>query len=224
MSARILIVEDDADLVRGLEVNLAHEGYEVEACGDGAAGLAAARSGRFDLVLLDLMLPSKDGFEVLTELRAAGDAVPVICLTARGQESDVVAGFRLGADDYVVKPFSVAELSGRIAAVLRRTNPATERLVFDRVVVDVAARRANHDDGRSEDLTPIETDLLLYLVDRRGEAVPREEILRDLWGLDRYATTRTLDNHVARLRKKLESDPTEPTVILTVHGVGYRIP
>jgi len=224
MTQRILIVEDDADLVRGLRVNLAHEGYEVEAEGDGAAGLEAARSGRFDLVLLDLMLPEKDGFEVLRELRDAGDAIPVICLTARGQESDVVAGFRLGADDYVVKPFSVAELTGRIAAVLRRTKSASERLDFGPVTVDVGARRASHEDGRAEDLTPIEMDLLLYLVDRRGEAVPREQVLKDLWGLDRFATTRTLDNHVARLRKKIEPDPAEPTVLLTVHGIGYRIP
>jgi two-component system alkaline phosphatase synthesis response regulator PhoP len=226
MTARILIVEDDADLVRALSVNLVHEGYEIESAGDGAAGFEAARSGRFDLVLLDLMLPEKDGFEVLTDLRQEGVETPVICLTARGQESDVVAGFRLGADDYVVKPFSVAVLTGRIGAVLRRAKAGAgrESLQFGDVRVDVAARRVTRPDGEEEVLTPIETDLLLYLVDRRGAAVAREEILKDLWGLDRFATTRTLDNHVARLRKKIEPDPESPAHLKTVHGVGYRMP
>lgn len=226
MRPRILVVEDDDDLVRALAVNLAHEGYEVERAADGAAGLARVRAREHDLVLLDLMLPEVDGFEVLETARREGVATPVICLTARGQESDVVAGLGLGADDYVVKPFSVAELMARIDAVLRRTLPAGEGAVATvaGVRIDLGARRAALPGGAVADLTPAETDLLAYLLERRGRAVPREEILKDLWGLTRFATTRTLDNHVARIRKKLEPDPAKPAVIETVHGVGYRVP
>jgi len=226
MKGKILLVEDDSDLVRALRLNLEHEGYEVERAADGEEGLAAALAGGHDLVLLDLMLPKRDGFSVLEELRGAGSAVPVICLTARGQESDVVAGLELGADDYVVKPFSVAELMARIGAALRRA-PATtggEEVAIAGVRLDLAARRAVREDGTEAGLTSIEAALLRYLIDRRGRAVSREEILKDLWGLDRFHTTRTLDNHVARLRKKLEPDPDRPSVLLTVHGTGYRIP
>jgi DNA-binding response OmpR family regulator len=223
---RILLVEDDDDLVRALSVNLAHEGYEVDRAADGDAGLARARESSHELVLLDLTLPGRDGFEILETIRAEGVATPVICLTARGQESDVVAGLSLGADDYVVKPFSVAELMARIDAVLRRTLPADGGEVAEvaGVRIDFGARRATLAGGGTADLTPAETDLLSYLVGRRGRAVPREEILKDLWGLDRFATTRTLDNHVARIRKKIEPNPDHPVVIVTVHGVGYRIP
>ncbi|MHC4859318.1 MAG: response regulator transcription factor [Planctomycetota bacterium] len=227
MSPRILLVEDDADLVRALRVNLEHEGHDVEWAEDGERGLAAALVGGHDLVLLDVMLPKRDGFAVLEALREAGSGVPVICLTARGQEADIVAGLSLGADDYVVKPFSVAELMARIEALFRRTAPGASAETVDMpggVRLDVAARRVTLPGGGESLLTPIELDLLRYLLDRRGAAVPREEILRDLWGLDRYATTRTLDNHVARIRKKVEPDPAEPAVILTVHGVGYRVP
>jgi DNA-binding response OmpR family regulator len=224
MSPRILVVEDDADLMRALQVNLAHEGHEVDWAEDGDAGLERAMEGNHDLVLLDVMLPKRDGFAVLEALREAGSGVPVICLTARGQEADVVAGLSLGADDYVVKPFSVAELMGRIQAVLRRTLRQETTELPGGIVLDSSARRVTQTDGAESFLTPIELDILGYLLDRRGQAVPREAILKDLWGLDRYATTRTLDNHVARLRKKVEPDPEEPAVILTVHGVGYRVP
>ena len=225
MKPRILLVEDDDDLVRALLVNLAHEGYEVTRAADGDEGLARAREAGSDLVLLDLTLPGRDGFEILETIRREGVATPVICLTARGQESDVVAGLGLGADDYVLKPFSVAELMARIDAVLRRTLPATgETSAVAGVTIDLGARRATLPDGRAADLTPAETDLVAYLLERRGRAVPREAILKDLWGLGRFATTRTLDNHVARIRKKLEPDPERPVVIVTVHGVGYRIP
>ena len=226
MKGKILLVEDDSDLVRALRLNLEHEGYEVERVADGEEGLAAALAGGHDLVLLDLMLPKRDGFSVLEELRGAGSTVPVICLTARGQESDVVAGLELGADDYVVKPFSVAELMARIGAALRRAPeaPGGEEVAIAGVRLDLAARRAVREDGTEAGLTAIEADLLRYLLDRRGRAVSREEILKDLWGLDRFHTTRTLDNHVARLRKKLEPDPDRPSVLLTVHGTGYRIP
>ncbi len=226
MRAKLLLVEDDADLVRALRVNLTHEGYEVQWAADGEEGLRLARRGGHDLVLLDLMLPKLDGFEVLKRLRKSGSELPVICLTARGQESDVVAGLSLGADDYVVKPFSVAELMARIEAALRRSpTGSAERIVsLPGVKVDLEARTAIRDGDAEADLTPIEMDILCYLVERRGRAVAREDILKDLWGLDRLATTRTLDNHVARLRKKLEQNHDRPAVILTVHGVGYRIP
>ncbi len=224
MMRKILLVEDDDDLVRPLMVNLRHAGYEVDRAGDGEAGLAAARTGEFDLVLLDLMLPGRDGFDVLATLREGGIRVPVVCLTARSQEADVVAGLSLGADDYVVKPFSMAELLARIDAVLRRATPVEAPVEVAGVRFDLPARRAHRPDGAAADLTAIETDLLAYLMERRGRSVPREEILKDLWGLGRFATTRTLDNHVARIRKKIEPDPDRPTVILTVHGVGYRIP
>ena len=227
MNPKILLVEDDADLVRALTVNLTHEGYDVEWAADGEKGLELALGGGHDLVLLDVMLPERDGFSVLEALREAGSGVPVICLTGRGQEADVVAGLSLGADDYVVKPFSVAELMARIEALFRRVRPGegTETVELpEGVTLDVAARTVTRPDGGEASLTPIEVDLLLYLLDRRGRAVPREAILEDLWGLDRYATTRTLDNHVARLRKKVEPDPDRPRVVLTVHGVGYRVP
>jgi len=226
MRAKLLLVEDDENLVRALRVNLMHEDYEVEWAGDGETGLRLAKRGGHDLVLLDLMLPKLDGFEVLKRLRKSGSEIPVICLTARGQESDVVAGLSLGADDYVVKPFSVAELMARIEAALRRSPTGSADRIIDLlgVKVDLEARLAIRGDKTEVELTPIEMDILCYLVERRGRAVAREDILKDLWGLDRLATTRTLDNHVARLRKKLEESPERPAVILTVHGVGYRIP
>jgi DNA-binding response OmpR family regulator len=221
--ARILLVEDDADLARGLSFNLRHEGYEVLLAGTVKDGRREALRGKPDLVLLDLALPDGDGMEVLSALRSAGDRTPVICLTARGQETDKVMGLGSGADDYVTKPFGLAELFARIAAVLRRAGPAAaEVLRLGEAEVDLAARRVLRD-GRAEDLTPVETDLLRYLLARRGQAVERDQILRDLWGVSSRHDTRTLDNHVARLRKKLEADPAKPRVLVTVHGTGYRL-
>jgi len=221
--ARILLVEDDADLARGLEFNLRHEGYEVVLAGTVKDGRRAALRGEADLVVLDLMLPDGDGLDVLRALREGGRRTPVLCLTARGQETDKVMGLGCGADDYVTKPFGLAELFARIAALLRRAGPAaSEVVVLDGASVDLAARRVRRGD-REEDLTPVETDLLRYLLARRGQAVERERILRDLWGVASRHETRTLDNHVARLRKKIEADPAAPRVLVTVHGAGYRI-
>jgi len=219
----VWIVEDDPDLVRGLRFNLEHEGYRVTAFGEGGPALEALRKDAPDLVLLDLNLPDRDGLDVLRDLRGDGVSVPVICLTARGQETDVVMGLGLGADDYVAKPFGVAELLARIEAALRRSGVAGgETLRLGETVVDLAARRARRGD-REEELTPIETDLLRYLAARRGRAVDRAAILKDLWGLGPFRSTRTLDNHVARLRRKLEPDPAAPTHLVTVHGIGYRL-
>lgn len=223
MRARILLVEDDADLARGLAFNLRHEGYEVDVAGTVKEGRRLALRAETDLLVLDLALPDGDGLEILKSLRSAGSRVPVLCLTARGQETDVVMGLGTGADDYVKKPFGLAELFARVAALLRRAGPAAaEVLRLGGAEVDLAARRVRRG-GKEEDLTPVETDLLRYLLARRGQAVEREQILRDLWGVDGRHETRTLDNHVARLRKKLEEDPARPAVLVTVHGSGYRL-
>jgi DNA-binding response OmpR family regulator len=184
------------------------------------------RGGGFDLVLLDLGLPDGDGLELLKRLRAERVPVPVICLTARAQETDVVMGLRQGADDYVTKPFGLSELRARIEAVLRRAAPkgaSGARLELPGgIVVDLEARTVTRA-GRAEELTPTEVELFRYFRARRGEALERAAILRDLWGLGPHDSSRTLDNHVARLRRKIEADPAEPRVLVTVHGVGYRM-
>jgi len=212
--SRILLVEDDAQMARGLSYNLEAEGYEVVAAADGDEGLKRARSGGFDLVLLDVMLPRLSGFEILKKLRADGIETPVILLTARGAEMDKIAGLKLGADDYVTKPFSLGELLARIGARLRRATAE--------VVVDFASLRVERG-TRNARLTPTEAEILRFLVAREGEAVSRETMLAELWGVAHAAETRTLDNHVARLRRKLEEDPASPRVVQTVSGVGYRL-
>lgn len=223
MRGRLLLVEDDADLARGLAFNLEKEGFAVTISGDGERALLEIRRGGQDLVVLDLSLPGRDGLDVLRALRGDGVTLPVICLTARGQETDVVMGLGLGADDYVVKPFGLAELLARIEAVLRRAGGVSgESLVLGDAVVDLAARKVRRP-KRVDDLTPIETDILRYLWARRGKAVDRAAILKDLWGLGRFCSTRTLDNHVARLRRKVEGNPEEPRYLVTVHGLGYRL-
>ncbi|MAG58267.1 MAG: DNA-binding response regulator [Planctomycetes bacterium] len=225
---RILLVEDDNDLSRGLRFNLESEGFDVVAVDGGHAALATVRGDPPDLVLLDLGLPDLDGTEVLKTLRSESHEVPVICLTARGAESDVVMGLDLGADDYITKPFGLSELLARIGAVLRRggatlpTDTEPAHLTLDDVEVDFRAHTATWPD-RTLELTPIEIDLLRHLLASRGEAIDRTDILRDLWGLDGPVSTRTLDNHIARLRKKIEPDPAAPRWLVTVHGVGYRL-
>jgi DNA-binding response OmpR family regulator len=212
--SRILLVEDDPGMARGLRYNLEAEGYDVEIAADGEQGLKAARAGGFDLLLLDIMLPRRSGFEILKRLRADGNETPVIVLTARGAEVDKIAGLKLGADDYVTKPFSLGELLARIGARLRHVAPE--------VTVDLSSLQVERGTRRAR-LTPTEAGILRYLAGREGEAVPREDMLQELWGVTHAAETRTLDNHVARLRRKLEADPKSPTVLLTVPGVGYRL-
>jgi DNA-binding response OmpR family regulator len=211
---RILLVEDDPQMARGLSYNLEAEGHAVVVAADGDEGLKQARGGAFDLVLLDVMLPKRSGFEILKLLRADGNETPVILLTARGEELDKIAGLKLGADDYVTKPFSLGELLARIGARLRRARPD--------VCVDLAAMRLERG-TRSVRLTPTEAAILRFLAAREGDAVERGEMLRELWGVSSSAETRTLDNHVARLRKKLEADPAHPAILFTVPGVGYRL-
>ncbi len=222
--SRVLVVEDNADLAFGLRNNLEIEGYEVEVATDGRAGLVAARARRPDLVILDLMLPELDGFRVLRALRQQADGPPILILTARGEEADKVRGLKLGADDYVTKPFGLLELLARVEALLRRVRgaPARRRERFGGVEVDVAAHTVSHD-GRRVDLAPKEFDLLLALLAADGAAVSRLDLLRQVWGYSSAVVTRTVDTHVAELRRKLEADPARPQHILTVRKLGYRL-
>lgn len=227
MSARVLVVEDNPDLAFGLRNNLEIEGYEVEVAGDGPSGLQQVRGSPPDLVILDLMLPGLDGYRVLRTLRGEGCEVPVLILTARGEESDKVMGFRHGADDYVTKPFGVLELLARVEALLRRSSRTrpSERPVresFDEVEIDRASRRVLRG-GREVNLAPLEYDLLLALLDRRGAIATRLELLRQVWGHSAIVVSRTVDTHILELRKKLERDPSNPRHILTVRKAGYRL-
>jgi len=212
--SRILLVEDDPAMAKGLHHNLVVEGYEVVLATDGEEGLRLARAGGFDLVLLDLMLPRKSGFDVLKRLRADGNATPVIVLTARGAEEDKVRGLKLGADDYVTKPFGLRELLARVEARLRGAH-AEVRVDLGTLTVARGTRRAR--------LTPTEAEILRFLLARPDVAVPRAEMLKALWGVASAAETRTLDNHIARLRRKIEEDGGNPRVLLTVPAVGYRL-
>jgi two-component system alkaline phosphatase synthesis response regulator PhoP len=222
--SRILVVEDNANLAFGLQTSLELEGHAVEIAADGAAGLRRARQWDPELVVLDLMLPEMDGYRVLKALREEGREVPVLILTARGEEADKVLGFRLGADDYVTKPFGLLELLARIGALLRRRGaPPSRRLeVIGEVEVDTVARSVRRA-GEEVTLTPKEFDLLLALVRRQGAVAGRIELLAEVWGHRAAVLTRTVDMHVAQLRRKLESDPANPRHILTVWKAGYRL-
>jgi two-component system, OmpR family, alkaline phosphatase synthesis response regulator PhoP len=220
----VLVVEDNADLAFGLRNNLEIEGYEVEIASDGRAGLAAARRRRPDLVVLDLMLPGLDGFRVLKALREEPEAPPILVLTARGEEADKVRGLKMGADDYVTKPFGLLELLARVEALLRRIHHGRERRLekFGNVEVDLLAREVRKG-GSVVDLAPKELDLLLALVAADGAAISRVEILRQVWGYPSAVVTRTVDTHVGELRRKLEDDPARPRHVLTVRKLGYRL-
>jgi len=222
--SRVLVVEDNPDLAFGLRNNLEIEGYVVEVASDGRAGLAAARARRPDLVVLDLMLPGLDGLRVLKALREKADGPPVLVLTARSEEADKVRGLRMGADDYVTKPFGVLELLARVEALLRRSQPASARRCFrfGEVEVDAAARAVRRR-GSGVDLAPKELDLLLALLEADGAARSRIDLLGRVWGYPAAVVTRTVDTHVAELRRKLEDDPARPKHILTVRKLGYRL-
>ena len=223
--AKILIIEDEPDMARGLADNLQFEGYEVCVETNGEAGLQYALAHPVDLILLDLMLPKVPGYEVCKTLRAKGKSMPIIMLTAKGQEIDKVLGLELGADDYVTKPFSLRELLARIHAQLRRHKPeanqATEQFRFGEIALDFKHYRASKA-GEEIELTPKEFEILHFLISRRGATVKRAELLDKVWGLEDYPTTRTVDNHILKLRKKIERDPANPEFILTVHGIGYK--
>ena len=224
---RILIVEDNPDLAYGLRTGLEIEGYDVQVAEDGETGLDRARAWGPDLVILDLMLPGMDGYRVLRTMREGGSDVPVLILTARGEEADKVLGFRLGADDYVTKPCGVLELLARVGALLRRSRIAEragadgiER--FGSVEINPASRTVTRE-GTAVALSPKEFDLLLALVRRRGAVASRVELLREVWGHRVEVMTRTVDIHIAELRRKLEHDPSQPRHILTVWKAGYRL-
>jgi DNA-binding response OmpR family regulator len=223
--SRILVIEDNTDLAFGLQNNLEIEGYDVQLANDGRVGLTLALERQFDLVILDLMMPGLDGFRVLKSLRERADRTPILILTARGQEEDKVRGLRLGADDYVTKPFGVLELLARIEALLRRTQPARPSgpsFRFGDVVVDPAARTARR--GRVEiPLAPKEFDLLWALVEANGAAVSRARLMERVWGYGADVLSRTVDTHIAELRRKLEPGDAAPTHILTVRKFGYRL-
>ncbi len=220
----ILVVEDERPIARVLIDNLEFEGYTVLAAYDGVRGLELALSAQADLILLDIMLPGMNGYDICRKLRQAGLKTPVIMLTARGEEVDKVLGLELGADDYVTKPVGVRELLARVKAVLRRTgqpDSPDRALRFGQACVDFARFEATVKDDPVH-LSPKAFGILKLLWESAGRAVSRSEILEQVWGYDVYPTTRTVDNHIAELRSALEPNPTSPTHILTVHGVGYR--
>jgi DNA-binding response OmpR family regulator len=224
---RILIVEDDMAILRGLKDNLEFEGYVVLTATDGEQGYALIKEKTPDLVVLDLMLPRMSGFEVLRKVRTEGSSVPVLILTARGEESDKVHGLNIGADDYMTKPFSVKELLARVQAIFRRasdsrTGALPDELRFKDVAVDFRRFEASKG-GRPLTLSRKEFGVLRLLASRAGEVVTRDELLDAVWGYDRFPTTRTVDNHVALLRAKIEDDPARPRFLLTIRGVGYKL-
>jgi len=222
--AKILIVEDEPNMVAGLRDNFEYEGYEVVTASDGVEGLARALNETPDLVVLDVMMPRMSGLDVCKQLRVKRPGLPIIMLTARGQEVDKVVGLELGADDYVTKPFSIRELLARIKAVLRRsqTVPQTgERCVFGDTEVNFRTHRVVRA-GKPVEFTAKEFELLKYFLGHPGEALSRDHLLKEVWGYDSYPTTRTVDAHVVRLRQKLEPRPEEPQFILTIHSVGYK--
>ncbi len=220
--ARVLIVEDNRNLAHGLRTNLEFEGHVAEIAEDGASGLTLARTRPFDLILLDLMLPEPDGFQVLESLRREGVDTPVLVLTARGDEADKVRGLRNGADDYVTKPFALRELLARVGALLRRPRAPLAPLAFGTVVVDPATHGVTRD-GTQVALRPKEYELLRALLRRAGRVATRGELLREVWGYQDCVVSRTLDTHVGELRRKLEDDPARPRHILTVRKTGYRL-
>jgi len=232
MNARILLAEDDANIRRGLVATLESEGYAVTAAGDGVQALRLFPQEKFDLVLLDVMMPGKSGYEVCRELRARGATAPVLFLTAKGEEIDKVVGLKLGADDYVTKPFGVHELLARVEALLRRARQRDQPTgkgavlppVFQFGGAEIDRRRFTAlVPGRGTvPVTARELKLLEVFAAHPGEVLTRDVLLNAVWGVDYFGTTRTLDQHVAQLRKKVELEPESPVAIVTVHGVGYR--
>ena len=222
--AKILVVEDEPNMVAGLRDNFEFEGYEVITARDGIEGLERALAESPDLVVLDVMMPRMSGLEVCRQLRAKRPSIPIIMLTARGQEVDKVVGLELGADDYVTKPFSIRELLARVRAILRRTAAVPknqDQHTFGDVEVDLHRRRVLRS-GKLLDISSKEFELLKYFICHSGETLSRDRLLEDVWGYDNYPSTRTVDTHLVRLRQKLEPDPEQPQYFLTVHGTGYQ--
>ncbi|PSQ89246.1 MAG: DNA-binding response regulator [Bacteroidetes bacterium QS_8_64_10] len=222
----MLIAEDDAEMGVGLEDFFDMQGYDVERVTEGNAAIdKLTSSSRFDIVILDVMMPNKNGFEVLREAREAGVDSPVLMLTVKGQEKDKLQGFDLGADEYVTKPFSAEELAARVKAVLKRSNPPSEAPMEVYQFGEVEVNFSNHTAFRGDEeieFTALEFDILRYFIQHRNRTVSRKQLLRDVWGISGDITTRTIDRHVASLRKKIEPDPDVPEYIETVYGIGYK--
>lgn len=228
LAARLLVVEDDPDIAEALRINLAHEGYLVQVCGDGAQALAMAEVGGFDLVVLDVMLPGLDGFEFCARLRAVDADTPILFLSALGSTADRVRGLQAGGDDYLAKPFDLRELLARVAALLRRRERAATP-VYGRGVLRLGAARVDLKsgevvvDGVTHRLSGKEFDILRYLAERRGQVVRRGELLDKVWGPQADPTERTVDNFVMKLRRVIEADPSDPQWLHTHRGIGYRL-
>jgi DNA-binding response OmpR family regulator len=221
---KVLIIEDEPEMVRGLRHNLEFEGYQVCVARDGEAGINETFHSKPDIILLDVMLPKLSGLDVCRHLRAKDITTPIIMLTARGQETDKVVGLEVGADDYVTKPFSIKELLARVRAHLRPASNGVrtlERYKFGDVELDFRKYRAVRA-GRPIDLSPREFEILKFLILHENEIVTRDQLLDEVWGLENYPITRTVDNHIAKLRQKIEVSPAEPEHIITVHRIGYR--
>ncbi|HTS65007.1 MAG TPA: response regulator transcription factor [Candidatus Acidoferrales bacterium] len=221
--SRILVVEDEPAIALGLEDDLRMEGYEVELASDGVTGSLRGQEGSFDLIILDVMLPKKDGFEVCREVRRAGVKIPILMLTAKAREAEKVMGLELGADDYVTKPFGTRELRARIKALLRRATAQNDSEIyrFGDVEVDFArgeVRRCGH----AVDLTPIEFKLLGLFIQAHGRVLSRDQLTDGVWGKNAFTSARIVDNHIANLRRKIEDDPGEPRYLVNVRGLGYR--
>jgi DNA-binding response OmpR family regulator len=225
MKKKILIIEDEEDLVKGLKLNLEDEGYQVIWASDGEKGFEQVFNEKPELIILDLMLPQKDGLEVCRQLREKKIGIPIIMLTAKGEEIDKVVGLEIGADDYITKPFSIRELLARIKAHLRREQRGTQTIpditTLGNVEIDFNHLKIRR--GVKEwDLTSLEAEILRYFLSRPGEVVRRDDLLDKIWGYEKFPTTRTIDNHILKLRKKIEDDPAHPRHILSVYGEGYR--
>lgn len=225
MKGKILIIEDEEDIVKGLTINLKDEGYEVDWAPDGETGLSKALEETPDLIILDIMLPEMDGLEVCRELRKKDIDIPILMLTAKNEEIDRVVGLEIGADDYIIKPFSIRELLARIKVHLRRVKRVEKSVQnsysFGDVEIDFIHYKIRRK-GKESDATSLEIKILKYLIEHRGQVVSRDDLLNDVWGYDNYPTTRTIDNHILKIRKKIEEDPVHPRYIHSVYGGGYR--
>lgn len=229
MNERILLAEDDPAIAAGISDLLRLDGYEVDVARDGASALESFRNRKPELVLLDVMMPKLSGYDVCREIRRNDPVTPVLMITAKGQEIDKVIGLELGADDYIVKPFGMSELSARVRAVLRRC-AAVKNAAIRGAAISIGGVTVDFDSmtgsrgGDAFSLTPKETELLRYFADNPGKVLSREVLLEEIWGYDASMdiTTRSVDQHVARLRQKIETDPTDPKILITVHGAGYR--
>lgn len=223
---RILVVEDEPSMRIGLKDNLEFEGYEVEFADDGESGYKKIMTQKFDLILLDVMLPKMNGFDVCRKVRAEGVKIPIILLTAKGEEIDKVLGLELGADDYITKPFGLRELLARIKAVMRRSTESQPDQIEEAEIGSLIVNFSNYsafNNGNEIAMSHKEFELLHFLWKNKNKAVSRDDLLKEIWNQEVFTTTRTIDNFIVKLRQKIEEDPNKPKIILTVHGVGYKL-